>query len=478
MTNKSCCYRWAPREEIRRVRRVLYLAGLFLSLLVTIPAARCADAPQWMHAVANAALPAHDEKTNAILLYSEDTLSVQSNGKINKVERRVYTILRPEGRQCGTFRADFDGETKINNIPGWCIPSQGKDYEVRDKEAIETALWGVQNGELMTDLKSKILTIPAADPGNIVGYEIEQELRPYVMQDVWAFQKVEVPVREAHYSLQLPAGWEYKAVWLNHPEVPASGGAGQWQWVVNDIKAIKPEGGMPPWQGIAGVMIVSLFGSAGGQNNGFADWKAMGKWDARLTNGRREASPEIKKKTAEITANAPTTLAKMRVLGQFMQKDIRYVAIQLGIGGWQPHPAPEVFLHKYGDCKDKATLMASTLSEIGVDSYYVVINMDRGSVTPEMPAHVGGFNHVILAIKLPDSVTDPSLIATLPHPNLGRLLFFDPTNEVTPFGQIRGHLQANYGLLVAPDGGELIEVPKQPSRMNSIQRTAKLTLDQ
>ena len=234
---------------------------------------------------------------------------------------------------------------------------------------------------------------------------------------------------------------------------------------------------MPPLKGVEGQMIVSFFPRGGPAANGFSTWRGMGDWYRGLTAGRRNASVEIKQKVAALTASGATPLDKMRALARFVQHDIRYVAIELGIGGWQPHPAPEVFLHRYGDCKDKATLMASTLSEIGVDSYYVVINMDRGSVTPEMPAHVGGFNHVILAIKLPDSVTDPSLIATLPHPNLGRLLFFDPTNEVTPFGQIRGHLQANYGLLVTPDGGELIEVPKQPSTTNSIQRTAKLTLE-
>jgi len=428
-----------------------------------------------MHAVANAALPEHDEKTSAVLLYSEDMLSVQSNGKIKKVERRVYKILRPDGRRYGTFRADFDAETKINNIHGWCIPSQGKDYEVKEKDAVETALLGVQNGELMSDLKSKILTIPAADPGNIVGYEIEQELRPYVMQDVWAFQRVEVPVREARYSLQLPAGWEYKAVWLNHPEVQPSGRAGQWQWLVSDIKAIKPEGGMPPWQGIAGVMVVSLFGSASGRNNGFEDWKAMGKWETSLTNGRREASPEIKKKTAEITANAPTTLAKMGALAQFMQKDIRYVAIQLGIGGWQPHSAPEIFLHKYGDCKDKATLLSTMLNEIGVESYYVAVNTERGTITPATPA-TRWFDHVILAIRLPDDLNDPSLHMIIAHPKLGRLLIFDPTDEFTPFGHLRGELQESYALLVTPDGGELIELPQLPAALNGVVRTAKLTL--
>jgi hypothetical protein len=116
------------------------------------------------------------------------------------------------------------------------------------------------------------------------------------------------------------------------------------------------------------------------------------------------------------------------------------------------------------------------LHEIGVESYHVVINHERGSVTRDMPAH-DGFDHVITAIKLPDGLSDPSLIATIQHPKLGRLLFFDPTNELIPFGQLPGYLQANYGLLVTPDGGELIQLPQQPSAMNSIQRTAQLTLD-
>jgi hypothetical protein len=167
----------------------------------------------------------------------------------------------------------------------------------------------------------------------------------------------------------------------------------------------------------------------------------------------------------------------MRALAQFAQHDIRYVAIELGIGGWQPHAASEVFTHRYGDCKDKATLLSSMLTQAGIESFYVVINSERGSVTPEMPANVGGFDHVVLAIKLPPGLSDPSLVATIQHPRLGRLLYFDPTNEFTPFGEIGGYLQANYGLLVTPEGGELVELPRQPSATNSVQRTAKLTLD-
>src|SRR2546428_8773902 len=127
MPNKHIGTQWNLWEKIRATRRGLRVTGLFFFLLAAVPEARCGDAPQWMHAVANATLPEHDEKTNAILLYSEDVLSVQPNGKIKKVERRVYKILRPDGRQYGTIRADFDAESKINNIHGWCIPGEGKD---------------------------------------------------------------------------------------------------------------------------------------------------------------------------------------------------------------------------------------------------------------------------------------------------------------------------------------------------------------
>ena len=223
-------------------------------------------------------------------------------------------------------------------------------------------------------------------------------------------------------------------------------------------------------------MVVSFFTSGSLPLNGFTDWGGMGKWYSALVGGRVDASPEIKQQVNALTASKTTPLQKMEAIAGFVQHDIRYVAIELGIGGWQPHAAPDVFSHRYGDCKDKATLVRSMLHEIGIDSYHVVIYTERGAVTPQTPAN-HGFNHAIMAIKLPDGLNDSSLVATLQDPKLGRLLFFDPTNELIPFGQLPGYLQANYGLLVTPDGGELIELPQQPSVMNSIERTAKLTLD-
>ena len=475
MSNKSSCNleRQRRRTEFRAARAAVALFAMVCLWLG--PQVAAGDAPAWIHALVSAPMPKIDEKTEAVLLYSETVLNVQANGKIKSIERRAYKILRPDGKGYGTVRADFDAETRITSIHGWCIPAQGKDYEVKDKDSVETALFGVMNGELVSDLRTKLLQIPASDPGNIIGYEIEHEDRPYVLQDLWMFQDT-IPVREARYTLQLAPGWEYRAVWLNHEEVkPTSVGNNQWQWVVSDMKAIRPENSMPSWKGVAGQMVVSLFPSGGGANKGFADWNEMGRWENGLAAGRREVSPEIKQKVAALTASSATPLEKMRALAQFVQRDIRYVAIQLGIGGWQPHPAPEIFVHRYGDCKDKATLLSTMLKEIGVESYYFSVNTTRGAVTPATPA-IRWFNHEILAVRLSGDVKDASLVAVLEHPKLGRLLIFDPTDEWTPFGQLRGELQSNYGLLVTQDGGELLKLPQLPASRSGVQRTAKLKL--
>ncbi len=444
--------------------------------IVPVPlAAASGDAPQWMHALVGAKLPSYDEKTDAVLLYSETNVTVLSADKVRTHVREAYKILRPEGRKHGTVEVHFNPGRKITSLHGWCIPAQGKDYEVKDKDALEAS--ATMGFEVFSDVKYRILRIPAPDPGNIIGFEYEVEEQPYFLQDIWQFQGTD-PVRESHYSLQLPSGWVFKTSWLSHAEVKPDEANGNFlHWGVNDIEGIRPEPEMPPWEGLASQMVVSFFPSGGtARKNELASWEGMGSWYENLIKSQMIASEPIKAQVGTLVGGKSALLPKIRAIAGFIQHDIRYVEIALTLSGWQPHTASDVFSHRYGDCKDKAALLHTMLSEIGVDSYLVLINMQRGAVTSETPPR-GEFQHAILAIKLPEDVKAPSLIAVMQHPKLGKLLFFDPTNEITPFGQIGGYLQANYGLLVTPEGGELVELPQQPSALNSIRRVGKLTLD-
>jgi hypothetical protein len=89
---------------------------------------------------------------------------------------------------------------------------------------------------------------------------------------------------------------------------------------------------------------------------------------------------------------------------------------------------------------------------------------------------MGAFNHVIAAIPVPADYAK-GLRAAVDHPKLGKLLLFDPTSTLTPFGELPEYLQASRGLLVTADGGELIALPSHLPDASQLRRTAKLELD-
>jgi len=447
-------------------------AGLACATLLLAGAASAAP-PAWLQAQVGAALPAHDDKTAAVVLYSETLLNAAPGGRLRRVDRRVYRILRSDGAERGTVFVPFTPRSRVTDLHAWCIPATGKGYEVRNRDAYETALGGIAGSELITDVRARVLQIPAALPGSIVGYELERELEPYLLADEWVFQDT-VPVREARYSLELPPGWEYHATWLNHAEEPPQAAGRSLQWVVHDVSALHEEPRMPPWQQLAGRVWISF--TPAGRPPAVRSWQDLGSWYLELARGRRDASPEIRQKVAELTAGTPQLLERMRAVARFVQSDVRYVAIELGISGLQPRAAAEVFAHRYGDCKDKVTLLSSMLRELGVDSTYLIVDSERGAVSASTPPNLG-FDHVILAIVLPEAVHDPALLALLPHPQLGRLLLFDPTDPYTPLGALPGQLQGGYGLLVTPAGGELVQLPQLPGSWSGVQRVAHLTLD-
>ncbi|MGH9787880.1 MAG: DUF3857 domain-containing transglutaminase family protein [Candidatus Acidiferrales bacterium] len=449
------------------------VAALLLSLLAGGVAPAQAGAPDWLKALAREAVPTFDEDVDMVILLDEQVTTVKENGEITTRYRRAFKILRPSGREHGTVAVYFDNETRLTYLKAWSLPRDGKEFEVKEKDAVETSFFG---STFYEDTRHKLLDIPAADPGNTIGYEYEQRRRPYILQDGWVFQDTH-PLRRGRYVLELPEGWEFDAAWINYPEQePQQAGKNVWVWQLQEIPEIDTEPAMPPWQAVAGRLIVNLY-PTGQRHRGIAhrSWQDLGKWSYGLSAGRRTSTPEIHQKVQQLTQGRPTTLEKIRALAGFVQRDIRYVAIEIGIGGWQPHPAADIFSNRYGDCKDKANLLGTMLAEIGVDSYNVNIHTRRGVVGPSHPPALT-FNHRILAIRLPPDVSLERLYAVGEHERLGRLLFFDPTDDITPLGQLPASLQSNFGLVVTEEGGELVQLPLLPPSTSRLLRTATLKL--
>lgn len=442
---------------------VLALPSWLTELDVTLP-----SEPWQPRSDASTPMPG-GEPAVAVVLYAQTAITVEPSGKLLRRQRTLLQILRPDGRRYGTTQVVDGPERRIILLRGWCRTPEGKQFESKAEDIVDTS----PQAALESDRHLKMLHMQGAVVGSIVGFDVEQEFDSSKWIDDWQFQDL-IPVQQAHLLLQLPPDWGYQVSWLNHsPVAPVTRGSGRSEWVVENVPGIQLEQHMPALQGIAGRAVLSVKPPAGKHIDA---WSDIGSWYSELTEGRRLASPEIKQRVAELTAGSQTIVAKMQALTEFVQQNIRYLAVELGIGAYQPHPAAEVFSRQYGDCKDKATLMIAMLHEIGVESYYVIVNTGRGVITDSTPPGLG-FNHVILAIRLPDGVEYESFGALVKHPKLGPLLIVDPTNEFIPLGNLSGSLQGSYGLLVAPGVSELIQLPRLPSRANAIKRVAKMILD-
>jgi transglutaminase-like putative cysteine protease len=435
-----------------------------------------ASVPDWLKQVAQAPLPPYPDDTDAVVLLDERLTTVSPTGEVRTTCRKAFKILRPEGRIKGTVYVYFDSQTQITFLKGWSITPRNEEYEVKEGDAVETAVF---SESLYEDTRYKLLQIPASQPGNVIGYQYEQRQRPSVLQVIWSFQD-EIPVQRARFSLELPATWSYTAYWRNHAAMsPQQTGENRWTWELANIDPLRSEPQMPNWRSVAGQVGVSFAAKASIPDRNDRTWAQIGRWYAELTTGRREITPPIRDKARRIAAGATNPLEEIRRLASYVQHGIRYVAIEIGLGGYQPHAAQEVLASGYGDCKDKATLLNTMLREVGVDSYYVLINDDREFLAPDFPSLLG-FNHVILAIRLPNEVLGhlgPGMFAILPHEKLGSLLLFDPTDSSTPLGYLPPSLQSNYGLLVTDAGGELVKLPLSPPSINRLLRVGTLSLD-
>jgi len=470
MTMPKSCFRPSRQKGIEAG------AGLFVlvvALLVSSPAARAGGIPDWFRAATQEKLPNYPADTKAVQLLDDSQIVVKDNGEVEEHYRCVFRILRPEAiEEYGWFGVVYSNESKISLFKGWTITPSGQEIEIADKDIVERDLTSF---ELYSDLRMRMMRFPSAAAGSIVGYEYIQKKRPYTFDEDWYFQTL-IPNHRSRISLQLPHGWEFATLWANMPEQePETPAPNKYVWEVMDSPAIEIEPHMPPENSIAAHVFLKYFPqdpSLRAKSTG--TWEDIGAWNWNLVEPMRVATPAIKAKVAELTAGKTSTLDKMQALTEYVQRQIRYAAIEIGIGGWQPHAAGDVFTHQYGDCKDKATLLNTMLGEIGVESYNVAINAWRGVTDPQFPTN--SFNHEITAIRLPDDVPETTLYAIVRDPKLGRLLFFDPTDEYVPLGYLPSVEQDSYGLVFGPNGSELIHTPTLPASTNRLLRTATLTL--
>jgi Domain of Unknown Function with PDB structure (DUF3857)/Transglutaminase-like superfamily len=419
-------------------------------------------------------VPEFHGNPKAVVLLEETTYTVDAKGQAIEHVRRVVKILRPQGRDYGYPAVWYDKDSKVLSMHVWSIDPAGHDYTVKDSEILDVGQQG-EGGQLYSDEREKVSDPPGRDPGGIIAYEYEKRERPYLAETNWEFQDG-LPRMQQSFTLALPAGYTYITTWARHAKVEGIDLENHsYRWEMNDEPAIDLEHvPMAPDEGALAARMTVHYAGPGLAEPQDGTWQGIGEWYEGLSRDRLASTPDIAAKAAELTAGKTDFYDKAEAIGEFVQQKIRYFVIEMGVGGYQPHPAEDIFRGRYGDCKDKATLLSAMLSSVGIHSALMMVDSERGVVDPDAPSIAG--NHMIGAIEIPKGFESPKLHSVVTAKTGKRYLIFDPTWYLTPFGQLEDNLQGSYGVLVEGKDSQVIELPVMDPTLNTIRRSGKFEL--
>ncbi|MGJ5816128.1 DUF3857 domain-containing protein [Paludibaculum fermentans] len=143
-----------------------------------------------------------------------------------------------------------------------------------------------------------------------------------------------------------------------------------------------------------------------------------------------------------------TPLAIAARLTALLHKQVRYTGLELADAAIVPAAPSDVLARRYGDCKDKATLLVSMLRASGLKANVVLLSSGTGlDVNPELPG-LGQFNHAIVYVDGPQP------------------FWIDATAQYTRVGDLPTQDQGRLALIATPSSTTLVKTPESTSSEN------------
>jgi len=459
----------------RNTRRLVVAIALGIAGLAR-PAV--AGLPAWAKAVVETAPPVPEgapewpERT----LLAETSIVVSPDGATWRIRRHEVTQVlsnRVADLAFGSFA--FDDTTKIKKSKGWHVPA-GERARRNSGGAMDLTL----PTDFLTDSKARIVALDGVKKGSLVVYEFEAESHPYTLTDVELFCD-DVPISVARWSIELPPSWTLKYAWLPGTGPEPSRNGDTWSFERRDLVPEREEALGESPADLRPRLLVALQPPAGEapKTPAFADWNDLGRWYQELAKGREAATPEIKLAIQSVLAKSGAAqLDRLRAVTLYVRDRVRYLSREVGIGGYQPRPASQVFAELYGDCKDKGTLLRAALHVAGFESYPVLIHASNPyTVAPDV-AVPGSFDHFVIGVVWPNDAPfpDEAASARVDAGDVGTLLIVDPTDERAWPGTLPDNLAGKTALVVAGSRGLLLTLPEAQPDWHRIARIATVAI--
>jgi len=361
-------------------------------------------------------------EADAVLMLDDLVTHVFADGSARHLVHQIYRVRTEKGqRRLSEFRVPSSGSFRL--------------------EAAET-IGPDGSRQEATSISAGVIHLPSLQPGSLVyvAYRYNSSSRTWMEDhyaDSFTFQGPD-PVRRARWVLALPSDRKLHMLErgrLIRRRMEKAGDQQVYVWTASDVPMLHAEPWRPPLRKLQSAVYVSTV----------PDWAALARWHNSLLQDQFEIDDAIRAKAAELVSGAKTAPEKIEAIYRFVAKQIRYLDNDVGIFGKKPNQAVNVFANRFGDCKDKSTLMIAMLRQLGIQAYYAAVRTrDTGPVFWQVP--YAQSNHIITFIPAQPGVAKP--------------LFVDPTANHSDMGYLPERDQDVRALVLTGEGYQLIDTPE------------------
>lgn len=422
--------------------------------------------PSWAGSIAlasSAEVPPVD--ANAWVLLDRTEIAYAGDGEIRQRRFRLIQVLTDEGRNQATFSLRGLGgkASKVKNLKGWNLRPDGEMVKV-DRDDVVT-IHDAGSAEFSTETLTGI-TLDRVVTGSLIAFEslesITSPLGPVAQEGILE----SVPVRRWELEVAKKEGWftDLKSVqismekhgfspWISQVEELAGS-----RLVLTNLPSLpRDEGGHPYLQEILPAVRVRFLDPSIETGRMWGDWDGLAKWAE--ANYRSKLAP-----LPVAVSQGASGLVGLKDLATWMRKALTYKQVYLTPDrGWLPERSDEVGRKRYGDCKDLSCFLIAEASRLGFKGYPVLAAIASPMADRSM-SPFPLFNHVIVGLKIPESLGLPAEVETAE----GRFLLIDPTDTVTPVGLLGQAHRGREVMICLESGARWVKVPEpsiQPSRL-------------
>ena len=386
-----------------------------------------------------------------VVLLSQRIIKVNPDHSAVTDEHLVVKILQDRGKDMygdvkRRYNKDFDSMVVIKAVT---YLKDGSVLPVEAKAINDLTPGDLANAAIYSNIMQKVISFPGMAPGVCM----ELKLRTYskapdkpeefFVSGNDLFQGHD-PIAHKEVSVIVPQDITIKYTYQNEGldySTATENGMITHTWQIDNSPQIINEGFMPKLIKMAPRLIYTNMN----------DWGQLSNWFAGKFYPHVKTDSTIAAKAAELTKGAATTDDKIRKISLCVIKDIRGVgelSLPLGLAGYEPHDANVVLANKYGDWRDKTVLLVSLMKAAGIECYPQLVHLDAPPLAQEYPS-LKQFN--ALFVYVPSYQSKP--------------LWIDAFADNAYFGYAPDG-QGGTGLLVKPDGWELLPITETPPEAN------------